>query len=269
MVVKNDTRKFKEKPAHRQTLKTDELRDIDTGHALGGDVVISSNLPALQQNETPEQSVEHPTEIEKAKQIMELVNNGLSVTIAIKHVLGFHLPENHATCEIGSNNSNESLTVGQKIDHLFSPHYGKIHLDDKPFDDEFVINGFGTFSISVRKLGQTTLLRRRILNMLENPTQQQDLIKYKERKPDPTTRKKMNPFEFFMAHYGEFAAAKAIYAHELRALDSSLYKNLSTTVSDGISSLLPTKSVKVTTEIQDLISRNAIGSKAIAAAYNR
>ncbi len=92
-------------------------------------------------------------------------------------------------------------------------------------------------------------------------------VEYKDRKP--VNGKKLNGLNYLKHFFGDLIDARAMYAHELNELNPSLYKILSTTLNGGLSSIMPNKSAKVTSDIAALADQHPTAHKIISKAYSR
>lgn len=231
----------------------------------------SKQLPNHAKQASEKTQREH--DVEDSETIAKLVKSGMSLEAAIRKVR----PQLYETIEgqpqleqslIGELSHSQRLTnrINKWVQSCFDKDVDKSH--QMP-EEIFSTQAIGTFAINIRKIGKGESNRIKTMAWLDKENTAQKPPLYKSRGIDPVKKKKLNPFEFFEDVYGEIARTKSIYAHELRKLDPALYMNIAATVTGGISSLLSTKSEKVTADILDLVASKAIGARSTAAAYKR
>lgn len=202
-------------------------------------------------------SLEHQKEVNDALEIVSGVLAGKSLEAAFLQV--------RRGVELTLRNPERGDSIRDAIDKTFEPHYGKDHLENVEFKREVSNPDLGTFVIQVIKLGKTALGRREVEGMLNGSIPKP--VEYKDRQP--VNGKKQKLMEFLQAKFGHLLEAKAIYAHELKALNSSLYNNLSATLKGGVSSLMPTKSEKVSHDIESLATNHAVAHRVLQSLYAR
>jgi hypothetical protein len=161
--------------------------------------------------------------------------------------------------------TNSSKVINIAMDDKFKPYYGKVHDETVKFEQEISREDMGTFVIHVSKLGRTALGRRKVEGMLSGKIPKP--VEYKDR--ERVNGKKENSLSFLNSNFGELIQAKAIYAHELGKLNLSLYRNLVATVKEGISSLMPTKSDQVSSDLALLATQNPTAHKIMMQSYAR
>lgn len=199
---------------------------------------------------------EHRKNFTDALEIMSAVLAGKSLEAAFTRVRA------NVNITLKNGNSNDMTAAMEKT---FSPYYGMDHLETIEFKQEITKDEFGTFVVHVSKLGMTALGRREIDGMLNGTIPKPE--EYKFRKEINGKRAKAR--DFLTTHFGKFITAKALYAHELKALNPSLYLNLVNTVVGGISSLMPTKSEKITADLATLEHSHPAVHKTLSRAYAR
>lgn len=202
-------------------------------------------------------SPEHQKEFNDALKIASIVLDGNSIEAALMQV------RENVQIALKDDVNNNSLNAA--INKKFSPHLGEEHLENIDFTQEISKEGVGTFMVQVTKLGQTALGRREVDGML-NGTRPKP-VEYKDR--ELVNGKKPKALAYLYACYGHLIKAKALYAHELKAINRSLYVNLSTTLTGGLSTIMPTKSDKVSHDLRLLAEINPTAHRAMANSYGR
>lgn len=282
--IKSPDRRKKDNSCEFTAPKVPNVRLLEAGKAVQKRAILAlkkaeerstiNHSPKLSINakHASDDETQRENDLQDSETINNLVKSGMSLESAIRKVR----PKFSET--IGDQPQQERSLIGElshsqrltnKINEEFKEYYGKEHDMSPSMTEVISATKIGTFAITIKKIGKAESNRAKILTWLADKNAASKPILYKNREADPITKKKLNPADFFADTYGEFVRTKSIYAHEFRKLDPALYMNISATVSGGISSLLPTKSEKITADIMDLVANNAIGAKAIAAAYGR
>lgn len=242
------TKRISETPKHRKSELKKEISDL-----AGGDLVTNPPTQTMQGKLSPE----HQKEFNDALKIASIVLDGKSIEAALMQV------RENVQIALKDDVNNNSLNAA--INKKFSPHLGEEHLENIDFTQEISKEGVGTFMVQVTKLGQTALGRREVDGML-NGTRPKP-VEYKDR--ELVNGKKPKALAYLYACYGHLIKAKALYAHELKAINRSLYVNLSTTLTGGLSTIMPTKSDKVSHDLRLLADINPTAHRAMANSYGR
>lgn len=242
------TKRISETPKHRKS----ELKK-DINNLAGGDLVTNPPTNAVQGKLSPE----HQLEFDDALKIASIVLSGKSVEAALMQVR-----ENVKVVFKDDANKN---SLNAAINKKFEPHLGQEHLENINFTQEISKDDVGTFVVHISKLGLTELGRRKVAGMLDGTIPKP--VEYKDR--EPMNGKKLNGLNYLKHFFGDLIKARAIYAHELNKLNPSLYKILSTTLNGGLSSIMPNKSAKVSSDIAALAIQHPTAHKIVANAYAR
>jgi hypothetical protein len=242
------TKRISETPKHRKSELKKEISDL-----AGGDLVTNSSTQNMQGKLSPE----HQMELDDALKIASIVLSGKSVEAALMQV--------RENVEIVFKDDANKNCLNAAINKKFEPHLGQEHLENIDFTQEISKDNVGTFVVHISKLGLTELGRREVVGMLNGTIPKP--VEYKDR--EAVNGRRAKALEFLATNFGHLIHAKAIYAHELKTINRSLYVNLSTTIIGGISKIMPTKSDQVSRDLDVIAKVNQKAYRALSTLCGR
>ena len=117
---------------------------------------------------------------------------------------------------------SHSQKFSKKIDATFGTLYGVKHNHSPALTETISTENMGTFTINIKKIGETERNREIVEQMLRNP----ELRPIAYAKRPAINGKKLSLEKFFNDTYGAYRDSESIYLNEIKILDEGLYKYL-------------------------------------------